>query len=86
MNMEHALPAFEETPFRWAARAWQSQVDVDRFWTWRSRGGTKGRCFDFTRLHHVVSRHFPRPAVLAQSDAGLWERLLGIAVLETTHR
>ena len=86
MNLDLALAAFEENPFRWASRAWQSRIEVGIFWTWRNSDGTKGRCFDFTRLDNVFSRHFPKPAVLAQSDAGLWERLVGIAALETTHR
>ena len=86
MNMHIAFGGFEGNPFRWASRAWQSQVAVAIFWTWRNSDGTEGKCFDLAMLHNVLARHFPRPAVLAQSDAGLWERLVGIAALETTHR
>ena len=46
MNLDLALAAFEENPFRWSSRAWQSQIEVGIFWTWRNSDGTKGRCFD----------------------------------------
>ena len=46
MNLDLALAAFEENPFRWSSRAWRSQIEVGIFWTWRNSDGTKGRCFD----------------------------------------
>ena len=64
----------------------QIQVEVGILWAWRKSDGTKGRCFDFTRLDNVLARDFPRPAALAQSDAGLWTSLADIAALETTNR
>ena len=33
MNLDLALAAFEENPFRWSSRAWQSHVEVGIFWT-----------------------------------------------------
>ena len=86
VNMELAMAAFEQNPFRWATRAWQSHVEVCIFWTWCNPDGARGRCFDFAMLHNVLARQCPRPAALAQSDAGLWKSLADIAALETTHR
>ena len=86
INMERALDAFEENPFRWASRERRSQVEVGIFWTWCNSDGTEGKCLNFAMLHNVLARHFPRPAALAQSDARLWKSLADIAALETTHR
>ena len=82
MNMEVALAAFEQNPFRWAARGRQSQVEVAFFWSWCGSDGAKSKCFSFAMLHHVLARQVPRPAALAQSDADLWKSLTGIASVE----
>ena len=43
MNLDIALAAFAENPFRWSSRARQSQVEVAIFWNWRNPDGTKGQ-------------------------------------------
>ena len=40
----------------------------------------------FSRLHHVLERQVPRPADLVQSDEDMWQSLIDMACLETTHR
>ena len=86
MNMEVALAAFEQNPFRWTARGWQSQVVVAFFWSWCGCDGAQNKSFTFARLDHVFARQIPRPVALVLSDADLWRHLTNIASSETQQR
>ena len=86
MNMEVAWAAFEQNPFRWTTRGWQSQVEVAFFWSWCGSDGAQNKTFAFAQLHHVFARQVPRPVALVLSDADLWRRLTNIASSDTQLR
>mgnify|MGYP003329439834 CR=1 FL=1 len=65
MSMELALAAFEENPFRWASRAWQSRMEVGIFWTWRNSDGTKGIQTSTPCQHAAAAGALQAPATAA---------------------
>ena len=86
MDEEAALAGFEQSPFRWEAQGWQSQIEVGFLWMWQDRANTGRKSIFFPRLDNVFKRLIPRPPGLDEADEEIYKRLREVASLETKLR